>query len=76
MSICLTKRNMIVYCLFISFQTYLINRNFKIYSFGKMNILMYLLEKYPEKPWKWDCISYNPNITMEFIEKHSDKHWS
>ena len=38
-----------------------------------MNILIYLLEKYPEKPWNWYEISYNPNITMEFIEKHINK---
>ena len=36
-----------------------------------MNILMYLLEKYPEKPWNWTSISWNPNITMEIIEKAS-----
>jgi len=34
---------------------------------------MELIEKYPNKPWKWDGISCNPNITMEFIEKHIDK---
>ena len=37
-----------------------------------MNILTYLLEKYPEKSWDWYCISMNPNITMEMIEKYSD----
>ena len=34
---------------------------------------MYLLEKYPEKPWDWCGISQNPNLTMEIIEKHIDK---
>ena len=38
-----------------------------------MNILTYLLEKYPEKPWDWFWISMNPNLTMEFIEKNIDK---
>jgi hypothetical protein len=38
-----------------------------------MNILMYLLEKYPEKPWSWNGVSENPNITMEDIEKHINK---
>ena len=40
-----------------------------------MNILLYLLEKYPDKDWSWDWygISWNPNITMEFIEKHLNK---
>ena len=40
-----------------------------------MNILTYLLEKHPEKPWDWHGISSNPNITMEFIEKHPNKPW-
>ena len=38
-----------------------------------MNTLTYLLEKYPDKYWDWDYISENPNITMEFIEKHMNK---
>ena len=41
-----------------------------------MNILQYLLEKYPNKPWDWDDISRNPNITMEIIEKYPDKPWN
>ena len=35
-----------------------------------MNILLYLLEKYPDKDWSWNYISRNPNITMDIIEKH------
>ena len=31
------------------------------------------IEKYPEKPWNWNCISSNPNITIKFIEKNIDK---
>jgi hypothetical protein len=38
-----------------------------------MNILMYLLEKHPEKPWDWYGISCNPNIIMEYIEKYINK---
>ena len=30
---------------------------------------------HPDKPWHWDTISYNPNITMEIIEKNLDKPW-
>ena len=41
-----------------------------------MNILMYLLEKYPEKPWDWSGISSNPNVTMEMIEKCPNKRWN
>ena len=40
-----------------------------------MNVLEYLLEKYPNKPWDWSDISANPNITMEIIEKCPDKPW-
>ena len=25
---------------------------------------MEFIDKYPDKPWKWDGISRNPNITM------------
>jgi hypothetical protein len=34
---------------------------------------MEIIVKHPEKSWEWNGISKNPNITMEFIEKHSDK---
>ena len=40
-----------------------------------MNPLTYLLEKYPEKPWKWNSISRNPIITMKIIEKYPNKPW-
>ena len=39
------------------------------------NILTYLLEKYPNKPWsfgQWG-ISSNPNITLEIIEYFKNK---
>ena len=36
---------------------------------------MDIIEKYPEKPWKWEWISYNPNITMAIIEKYPEKPW-
>ena len=38
-----------------------------------MNIIMYLLEKHPEKPWKWIGISWNQNLTLEYIEKNINK---
>ena len=41
-----------------------------------MNILLYLLEKYPDKDWSWNYISRNPNITIDIIETHPDKDWS
>ena len=37
---------------------------------------MDIIEKHPDKPWRWKCISKNPNITMEFIEKYPDKRWN
>ena len=33
-------------------------------------------KKYSDKPWDWDWISSNPNITMEIIEKYPDKPWN
>lgn len=40
------------------------------------NELIRLLEKYPEKNWNWERLSANPNITLEYIDKHptSDKY--
>ena len=40
-----------------------------------MNILLYLLEKYPEKPWDWYWISKNTNLAMDIIEKNPEKPW-
>ena len=36
---------------------------------------MDIIEKSPDKPWDWEDISDNPNITMEIIEKHPEKSW-
>ena len=35
-----------------------------------LNILQTLMEKYPCKDWSWFSLSYNPNITLDFIEKN------
>ena len=39
------------------------------------NHLWKLIEKYPNKLWEWKCISINPNpnLTLEWIEKYSNK---
>ena len=34
---------------------------------------MEFLEKYIDKPWYWDSISYNNNLTMEIINKYPTK---
>ena len=34
-----------------------------------------MIEKYPDKPWNWEWISRNPNLSMEMIEKYPDKPW-
>ena len=39
------------------------------------NILAYLLENYPDKPWSFRDLSSNPNITLALIEKYPDKDW-
>ena len=36
---------------------------------------MDIIESNPDKPWDWECISENPNITFEFVKKHIDKPW-
>ena len=40
-----------------------------------MNILQYLLEKYPDKKWDWWDISKNQNITIKIFEKFPNKPW-
>lgn len=42
-------------------------------DYEPQTVLEKLLLKYPEKPWDWDGISFNPNLTMETIEAHPDK---
>lgn len=34
-----------------------------------------LLNKFPDKPWNWEKISRNPNITIEYILANPDKPW-
>ncbi len=36
---------------------------------------MDIINKYPDKPWDWDWISNNPNITMDMINQYPDKPW-
>jgi hypothetical protein len=40
-----------------------------------MNDLIKLLELYPDKPWNYYHLSYNPNITWEIVQKFPDKPW-
>ena len=40
-----------------------------------MNILMYLLKKYPNASWNWSVLSRNENLTMGIIEKYPNKSW-
>ena len=39
------------------------------------NPLIYLLEKYPTKDWDWDGLSWNSNVTIDFVDLHPDKSW-
>lgn len=48
----------------------LIERN--TYNF---NMLLYFLEKYPNKSWNWKYIGRNLNLTIEFIENNPDLPW-
>ena len=38
-------------------------------------ILIKDITKNPQFPWKWDYISGNPNLTMEFIKENPYKPW-
>ena len=44
-------------------------------AFTEKNELIRILEAFPEKPWNWEKLSRNPNITMEFVSHHLDKPW-
>ena len=37
------------------------------------NLKTDIIEENISKSWNWNHISYNPNLTMEFIEKYIDK---
>lgn len=41
----------------------------------KMNTLLKLLHKFPNKDWDWISISKNPNITEEFVLSHLELPW-
>ena len=34
------------------------------------------MEANPDKPWNWNWLSLNPNITWEFVEANLDKPWN
>jgi hypothetical protein len=34
------------------------------------------LEVFADKPWSWDALSRNPNITLDIVEAHPDKPWN
>jgi hypothetical protein len=36
---------------------------------------MEMIQAHPEKPWNWNRISANPNVTMEMIQAHPEKPW-
>ncbi len=40
------------------------------------NTLIKLLEKYPNKPWRWTAVSYNCNITFEYVITHLNLPWN
>jgi hypothetical protein len=41
-----------------------------------MNELQKLLLKYPDKPWSYGYLSFNPNITIEDMLRYPDKPWN
>ena len=38
--------------------------------------LLTLIDLHPDKAWDWYCLSYNPNVTAEFINNHSPESWN
>lgn len=41
-----------------------------------MNNFETFIKKYPNKYWNWDCLSQNPNISLDFIKQNSNFPWS
>ena len=37
---------------------------------------MEMIKENPDKPWDWEEISCNPNITMEMIKENPDRPWN
>ena len=40
------------------------------------NHLEKLLKLYPDKPWDYAELSYNPNITWDIVKNNPDKPWN
>jgi hypothetical protein len=40
------------------------------------NVLIEILEKYPNRNWNWISLSKNPGITYEYIESHPTNPWN
>ena len=40
------------------------------------NELIKLLETFPDKPWNWNFLSQNPNITWDIVKANQDKPWN
>jgi len=37
---------------------------------------MEFIERHLDKPWNWNRLTKNDNITLKFIDKHIDKDWN
>lgn len=46
------------------------------YYKSTVNDLENLLELFPDKPWNWELLSENPNVTWEFVQRHPEMPWS
>ena len=42
----------------------------------KSNSLTILIDRFPNKPWSYDILSGNPNITWETVQANPDKPWN
>ncbi len=44
--------------------------------YGLTNELVLLLTEFPNKPWDYELLSKNSNITLKYIKDNPDKPWS
>ena len=42
----------------------------------RIDIVIDIVEKNPDKPWNFECLSGHPNLTIDFINKYPNEGWN
>lgn len=51
------------------------NTPYRYNYFSSLPLPLNILEEFVDYPLNWEYISSNPNVTVEFVEKHPYKYW-